>query len=224
MREIMLTALTQTKDETGVSYEKISARIERKTGVYISVSKLQRIFTGQQEPTVADYEMIAEAGLEMNLDKTYAKVGKQEVRDSEELEFMGAKALMEQFAIEKERIHTNYETRISTLVDQSDKRQQAFNDALIQIGDQYRKNANYLTDIIIDNEAYIRDLLAKTEHAQHIAKAAQTRAEKAESKIEKLDKKRFQVFWAMLAVVLLLIGIIIASMILNIPELGWGNL
>ena len=218
MRQIYLDFLTQKKDAKKLSYDDLVASTN------MSKSKLQRAFTGQVELTVSDLEIIVEKGLSASIQELYARVGEQEMKDSEDLDFKGARALLADFNAEKQQIRQEYQTRIDQLVATSDERQKAFTTALEQIGAQYKANANYLTDIIIDNEAYIRDLLAKTEHAQHIAKAAQSRAEKAESKIEKLDKKRFQVFWSMLAVTLLLIGIIIASMILNLPELGWGNL
>lgn len=218
MRQIYLDFLTQKKDAKKLSYDDLVASTN------MSKSKLQRAFTGQVELTVSDLEIIVEKGLGASIQELYARVGEQEMKDSEDLDFKGARALMEDFNAEKLQIRKEYQSRIDQLVATSDERQKAFTTALEQIGAQYKANANYLTDIIIDNEAYIRDLLAKTEHAQHIAKAAQTRAEKAESKIEKRDKKRFQVFLSMLSVILLLIGIIIASMILNIPSLGWGNL
>ena len=218
MRQIYLDFLTQKKDAKKLSYDDLVASTN------MSKSKLQRAFTGQVELTVSDLEIIVEKGLSASIQELYARVGEQEMKDSEDLDFKGARALLADFNAEKQQLRQEYQTRIDQLVATSDERQKAFTTALEQIGAQYKANANYLTDIIIDNEAYIRDLLAKTEHAQHIAKAAQSRAEKAESKIEKLDKKRFQVFWSMLAVTLLLIGIIIASMILNLPELGWGNL
>lgn len=218
MRQIYLDFLTQKKDAKKLSYDDLVASTN------MSKSKLQRAFTGQVELTVSDLEIIVEKGLGASIQELYARVGEQEMKDSEDMDFKGARALLSDFNAEKLQIRQEYQTRIDQLVATSDERQKAFTTALEQLGAQYKANANYLTDIILDNEAYIRDLLAKTEHAQHIAKAALTRAEKAESKIEKLDKKRFQVFWSMLAVTLLLIGIIIASMILNLPALGWGNL
>lgn len=218
MREIYLNFLTQKKDAKRLSYDEMEKTSN------MSKSKLQRIFTGQVDPTVSDLETIVEKSLGASLTELYALIGEKEFRDSEEIDYKGAKELLADFSAEKAQIRAEYQTRIDQLVATSDERQKAFSLALDQMGTQYRKNADYLVGVINDNEAYIRDLLAKTEHAQHIAKAAQTSAEKAESKIEKLDKKRFQVFWSMLAVVLLLIGIIIASMIFNIPALGWSNL
>lgn len=218
MRQIYLDFLTQKKDAKKLSYDDLVASTN------MSKSKLQRAFTGQVELTVSDLEIIVEKGLGASIQELYARVGEQEMKDCEDFDFKGARALLSDFNAEKQQIRKEYQSRIDQLVATGDERQKAFTIALEQIGAQYKVNANYLTDIIRDNGAYILDLLEKAEHAQHIAKAAQSRAEKAESKIEKLDKKRFQVFWSMLAVVLLLIVIIIASMILNFPALGWGNM
>lgn len=219
----MLTALTQRKDETGVSYEKISTRIEQKRGVYISVSKLQRIFTGQQEPTVHDYEMIAEAGLEMDLDKTYAKVGKQEVHDSEHVEFMGAKALLADFSAEKAQIRDEYEKRIAQSIQARMDTQAAFDNALQTIQTQYAKNAEYLTSLVKRAEAYNAQLTERAIKAEDAAEAANKRVAEYEKKCEQSEKRRLQVFWSMLALCGVLLGIIILSMVANVPALGWGN-
>ena len=237
MREIMLTALTERKDKTGVSYERISNRIEQKRGTYISVSKLQRIFTGQSDPTVQDFEMIAEDGLEMNLFELYAKIGKQELEASEEVDYKGAHALLEDFAAEKAMIHANYKTNIEHLMAKSDERQKAFTDALNLIGDQYKKNADYLTGIIRDNEAYIRDLLAKTEHSNAISLAAQKRAEEAEKRADEANeradaaelenrttrKKMYMLFSGMLFLVVFVVVLLALGIVLDLPTLGMGN-
>lgn len=223
MRKIYLDTLTRKKDETGISYERISTRIEQKRNVSLSVSKLQRIFTGQQEPSVLDFEMIIEDGLEMDLMSVYAKMGRQEFKDSEQVDYKGAKELIADFNTEKAQIREEYETRIAQSIKAREETQLSFNLALAQIGDQYQKNAEYLNGIITDNEAYIRDLLAQTEKANSIAEAAQKRAEEAEKSRNDIDGRRHQVFWGMLSVILVLLGIIIASFILNIPAIGWGN-
>ena len=217
MREIYLTFLSQKRDEKRLSYDDLVPRTS------MSKSKIQRIFTGQTEPTVSDLEIIVEKGLGANIKELYALVGESELKASEDVDYKGAQALMDEFAAEKARIHTNYETKIETLVAQSDKRQQAFTDALAQIGEQYRKNADCLTGIIRDNEAYIRDLLAKTEHANSIAISEKERAETAEKRVIELDKRRYQVFWSMLGVIVLLLFIIVISIVFDIPAFNWGN-
>lgn len=217
MRTVYLTYLTQKKDEKKLSYDDMVPRTN------MSKSKIQRIFTGQQEPTVSDLETIVEKGLQEDIDTLYAMIGKREMRDSEELDFKGAKALMDEFATEKARIHATYEAKLNSLVEQSDKRQQAFTDALNQMGEQYRKNADYMKGVIVDNEGYIRDLLAKVEHANAIADSERNRAEDAEGRIEELDKRRHHVFWGMLGVVIVLLCIIVVSIAFDIPAFNWGN-
>lgn len=218
MRQIYLDYLAQTRDEKRLSYDDLVPRTN------MSKSKLQRIFTGQTEPTVSDLEIIVEQGLKGRIEDLYARIGEQELKDSENLDYKGARALLDDFNAEKKQIRTEYQTRIDQLVSANDERQKAFSEALTQLSNQYRINANYLTDIILDNEAYIRDLLAQTEQANGIAQAAQGRAARAEKRIDDLDKRRHHVFWGMLSVILILIGVIIASFVINVPAIGWGNL
>lgn len=217
MRETYLNFLTQKKDAKRLSYDEMEKTSN------MSKSKLQRIFTGQVDPTVSDLETIVEKSLGASLTELYALIGKKEFRDSEEIDYKGAKELVADFSAEKAQIRAEYQTRIDQLVATSDERQKAFTLALDQMGTQYRKNADYLVGVINDNEAYIRDLLAKNEAANRIATEAQEQAKKAQTRIDNLDKRRHQVFWSMLLLVFVLLGIIIASVVLNIPAIGWGN-
>lgn len=218
MRKIFLDFLTKKKDERRLSYE------EMETATHMSKSKLQRIFTGQVDATVDDLEIIVEKGLRSSMAELYALIGEQEMKYSENLDYKGARALIEDFNEEKRQIRLEYQSRIDQLVADGDERQKAFTVALDQLGAQYRKNADFLTGIIKDNENYIRDLLVRTEQANGIAQAAQARAARAEKRIDNLDKRRHHVFWVMLSVVLILTGVIIASFGINIPAIGWGNL
>lgn len=217
MREIYLDFLAQKKDAKRLSYD------EMEKTANMSKSKLQRIFTGQVDPTVSDLETIVEKSLGASLTELYALIGKKEFMDSEEIDYKGAKELLADFSAEKAQIRAEYQARIDQLVATSDERQKAFTLALDQMGTQYRKNADYLVGVINDNEAYIRDLLAKNEAANRIASEAQEQAKKAQTRIDNLDKRRYQVFWSMLLLVFVLLGIIIASIVLNIPAIGWGN-
>lgn len=231
MKEIYLNYLTQKKDAKKLAYDVL----EEKTN--ISRSKLQRIFTGQLDVTIADLEIIVEKGFDESTDELYAQMGRQEFRDSKDVDYKGAKELLSDFNAEKAQIREEYEKRIGQSIKAREEAQLSFNIALAQIGDQYRRNADYLTGIINDNEAYIRDLLAKTEQANTIAAAAQKRAEEAEdrSKIadERADaselenrttrKKMYKLFFAMLCLLIAVFCFLMFVMIADVPEIGGGN-
>lgn len=231
MKEIYLNFLTKKKDIRRASYEDMESRTN------MSKSKLQRIFTGQTDPTVSDLEIIVEKGLQSSLVELYALIGKQEMEASEELDYKGAHALMEEFAREKAQINESYKVNIEHLMQKSDERQEAFTKALTVIGEQYRANADYLTGVIRDNEGYIRDLLAKTEHSNAIAIAEQKRAEDAENRAKIADeradsaekenrttrKKMYMLFSGMLVLVILLVVLLALGIVLDLPTLGMGN-
>lgn len=106
MREIYLEILTTAKDKTRLSYEAIYQR----TG--ISVSKLQRIFTGQGSLSTDDFELICQQGLGLDLDEVYARFGRQEFRDSQDVDYKGAKELLADFDKQKETLRIQYEERV----------------------------------------------------------------------------------------------------------------
>lgn len=200
----------------------------------------RRWLSGDTEPTISVFYKVVEY-FGGNKKDVQARIGMAALDEWEKSGFKNAKELMEEHAAEKAKIHQNYETKIVTLVEQSDKRQKAFEEALNLIGeqadknreaftdalklisDQYRTNADYLTGVIKDNEAYIRDLLAKTEHANSIAMSEKKRAEEAEKRIEELDKRRHHMFWGMLALVLLLVILLTLGIVLDLPLIGMGN-
>lgn len=231
MKEIYLNYLTQRKDAKKLAYDVL----EEKTN--ISRSKLQRIFTGQLDVTVADLEIIVEKGFGESTDELYAQMGKQEFLDSKEVDYKGAKELLSDFNAEKAQIREEYEKRIGQTVKAREETQLSFNIALAQIGDQYRKNADYLTGIINDNEAYIRDLLAQTERANMIAAAAQKHAEEAEDRAKIADgradsaelenrttrKKMYMLFSGMLFLLVFVVILFALGIVLDLPLLGMGN-
>lgn len=231
MKEIYLNYLTQRKDAKKLAYDVLEKRTN------ISRSKLQRIFTGQLDVTISDLEVIVEKGFEERTDELYAQMGRQEFRDSKDFDYKGAKELLSDFNAEKAQIREEYEKRIAQSIEAREEAQLSFNLALAQIGDQYRKNADYLTGIINDNEAYIRDLLAKTEQANTIATAAQKHAEEAEDRAKNADgradsaelenrttrKKMYKLFFAMLVLLIAVFGILMFVIIADVPQIGGGN-
>lgn len=245
MRKIFLDAITQRKDETGISYERISARIERKRGALMSISKLQRIFTGQQEPTIPDFEMIVEDGLEMDLVGLYAKMGAQEFRDTEPMDYKGAKELMAEFAAERAKLEEAHQLEKKIMRESHEESKRLMREehaaqieklkALrLELQEQFQQNTNLLTERYNANSKFLTEHVAKIERlndqlteratrAEEIAQAAQARAEKAEKRIDVLDKRRQHVFWGMLAVVVILLALLAIAVILDLPMIGMGN-
>lgn len=224
------------------------------TDLGFSERTFRRWLSGDTEPTISVFYKVVEY-FGGNKKDVQARIGMAALDEWEKAGFKNAKELMEEHAIEKARIHQNYETRIITLVEQSDKRQKAFEDALTLIreqadnaqkaftealtviGEQYRANADYLIGVIRDNEEYIRDLLAKTEHSNAIAIAEQKRAEDAENRAKIADeradsaekenrttrKKMYMLFSGMLVLVILLVVLLALGIVLDLPTLGMGN-
>lgn len=218
MKKIYLDTITTAKDSKRLSYETLHDR----TG--LSVSKLQRIFTGQVECTVDDFELICEKGLELDMRDVYAPMGKQEFHDSEEFGYKGAKELLADFAEEKKQIRAEYQVRIDQLVATSDERQKAFTLALDHLEKQYRKNADYLTGLVARSEEYNAKLTERAVIAEKESAQANSRADAAELENRTTRKKMYKLFSSMLLILLLLFSFTIFLIVADVPYLGGGNL
>lgn len=224
MKKIYLDFLVSKKEQKKLSYEDLSVRVN------MSVSKLQRIFTGQTDPSVGDFETICETGLQADVSEVYAQIGAQEFRDSAALDYKGAKELLQDFAAEKKQIRSEYELRINQSIQARTDTQQAFETALRQMEERYNQNVEYLRNRVTSAEAQAVELSARAARAEEIAQAAQklaeaseTRAKLAEERRDELEKRRHHVFWGMLVVVAALAAVLAVIVIANVPQLGGGN-
>lgn len=217
MKKIYLDFLIEKKTEKRLSYEDMEPKAN------MSKSKLQRIFTGQADPTLTDLEDIVEKALGARMVDLYARIGEQEMADSVDVDFKGARALMEDFSAEKKQIRLEYQSRIDQLVATSDERQKAFTFALKQAEDQYRKNLEYLTAQTQRQEQTIAELTARAARAEEISRAAQKAAEEADQERRDVKKNRYHVFAGMLCVIVALAAILAFIVIANVPQLGGGN-
>lgn len=217
MKKIYLDYLTQKKDAKKLSYDDLLQLTN------MSKSKLQRIFTGQVEITLTDLEIIVEKGFGESMSELHALIGAQELRESEKLDFKGARALLDDFNAEKAQIRAEYQTRIDQLIIANDDRQKAFALALKQLEERYNANAEYLVKTVEKLEARNKELALRVAKEADVAHAAQKRAEEAETRCETLDKRRHHMFWGMLAMVLLLVILLTLGVVLDLPLIGMGN-
>lgn len=217
MKKIYLDFLVEKKNEKRLSYEDMESKVN------MSKSKLQRIFTGQADPSITDLEDIVEKALGARMRDLYARVGEQELAASAELDFKGAQALLEDFNVEKNQIRMEYQTRIDQLMVASDERQKAFTFALKQAEEQYHKNLEYLTDQVHRQEDTIVEWAARASRAEEIAAEAQRAAKEADAERRDVKKNRYHVFAGMLCVIVVLAAVLAFIVIANVPQLGGGN-
>ena len=217
MKEIYLNYLTEKKDAKKLAYDVLEERTN------ISRAKLQRIFTGQVDVTVSDLETIVEKGFDESTDELYARMGKQEFLDAKEFDYKGAKELISDFNAEKAQIPKSTKTSLVSLSKLAKMRKQLF--LLL-----WKRSAISTAKTLIILQASSRTMnhifetfLSKQQMQTLLLLPHKKRAEDAEKDRESSDKRRHQVFWCMILLVFALLGIIIASFVLNIPAVGWGN-
>lgn len=188
MRAIYLDILTSRKEELRRSLDAIYQR----TG--ISVSKLQRIFTGQQTLSVDDFELICEKGLDLDLDEVYARFGRQEFRDAEDIDYKGTKKLLSDFAQKEAALKAECNSRI----------------------EREKEIVDYLKNLVTELKQYNSKLTER-------AISAELRADAAEKYTKKIHKRRLDVFWCMFGLSLLLLTLLVLGIVLDLPFLGMGN-
>lgn len=217
MKQIYLNYIATKKDAKRISYEDLVASTN------MSKSKLQRIFTGQVDVTVDDLEIIVEKGLKEKIRDLYALMGEQEFKESADNEFKGTQQLIDEFAAEKAQIRQEYTERLKQAEQELANAQAAFGAALNQLEEGYKKSTEYLTGLVARSEKYNETLTARAVKAEDAAAAAQKRADLAEERVEHIDKRRHNVFWGMLVVVIILLALLSLAVILDLPMLGMGN-
>lgn len=217
MKKIYLDYLTQKKDAKKLSYDDLLQLTN------MSKSKLQRIFTGQVEITLTDLEIIVEKGFGESMNELHALIGAQELKDSEKLDFKGARALLDDFNAEKALIRSEYQARIDQQTIAAEELQKGFAAALKQLEERYNANAAYLTAVVEKLETRNTSLAGRVAQEADLARAAQKRAEAAEKRADDMEKRRYQVFFCMLALVLLLVALLTLGVVLDLPLIGMGN-
>ena len=165
MKKIYLDYLAQTRDKKDISYEELRLRIDCAK----SVSTIQRIFTGQTEPTVEDFEMIIEKGLGEDIREVYALIGEQEFKDSERIDYKGAKELLADFAAEKEAMRQEFADRLAHAKEMRIAEQAGFKIALDALEDKYNKGTSYLKRIVEQKDAEIASLTTRVLEAEATA-------------------------------------------------------
>lgn len=190
MKEIYTNFLIRKKEAAKVSFEVLQDR----TG--ISASTLCRYFKGDAEPTMDTMERIVEA-LGANMRDLYVQVGEQEMKDSQQVDYKGATALLDDFS----RRESLYKEHLSSL--------ERNHIAALQ-----KRDENYERSV-----AYLKSQIAELKQDN---KVLLERASRAEAVRDQLDARRHQVFWGMLSIVIVILVLFAGAIIADLPQIGMG--
>lgn len=190
MKEIYTNFLIRKKEAAKLSYDVLQER----TG--ISASTLCRYFKGDAEPTMDTMERIVDA-LGANMRDLYAQVGEQEMKDSQQVDYKGASALLEDFS----KRESLYKDHLSTL-------ERSHASALKNRDETYERSVSYLKNQIAELKQDNKDLLE--------------RATRAEAVRDQLDVRRHHVFWGMLSIILVVLVLFAGAIIADLPQIGMG--
>lgn len=215
MREIYTNHLIKLKETQKFSF----AALEAKTG--ITQSTLCRWFQGKGNPTVDELETVFSA-LGGDIRDVFADVGEQELRASEKIDYKGADALLAEFERREHISKEHYEARLAYEVQLRAELQSSFDAAIATLerthaaalekrDETYKNSVGYLKDDLKDTREKNRELMTRASEAEKRADLAQT--QRADS-----DKRRHDVFYAMLRLCIILsIAFFITGMMIQPP-------
>ena len=149
----------------------------------ISDSTLSRWFSGAGNPTVNDLERIFQA-LGSDIRDVFVEVGEQEMRASEKLEYKGTDAMLADWEQHDAKLRQEFDVQMAQQVELRRQLQDSFDNALATMTREHDKAINQLS----------RQLQA------------------AQSRADRIEKKRHQVFWGMLAALVLVTGAIVVAL------------
>jgi len=239
----MKTQFTVILNELFKASKKTYRDIDTELGY--SETTVRRWLNGKTEPTVSTFYKLVEY-LGGNKKDVQARIGMAALEEWESTGYKNARELMEEFAAEREKINEAHQLEKKIMRESHEESKRLMREehaaqieklkALrLELQEQFQQNTNLLTERYNANSKFLTEHAAKIERlndqlteravkAEEIAQAAQARSARAEKRIDDLDKRRHQVFLGMLSVIIILITIIVASIVLNIPAIGWGNL
>lgn len=190
MKKIYTDYLLKLKDAAKVSFDTMQDALG------ISASTLCRYFKGDAAPTVDTLERIVEY-LGGNMRDLYARAGEQEMKDSEQVDYKGATALLNDF----HHIEASYKEHLASL-------ERSHAAALKHRDDTYERSVSYLKAQIKELKQDNLDLLE--------------RASRAEAVRDQLDKRRHNVFLGMLTIIVLILLLFALAIFADLPQIGMG--
>lgn len=163
MKKVVIAHLTSKKEASGRSYADIGARCA------MSDSKLQRIFSGQQEATVSDINDILSKGLDSDPRELWALCGMQEWNDSADVGYKGAAELIPYYKeqLEKEaEIRNNINAAFTSSIEAL---KEAHVEDLEQRDDRYEVAVKHLRTEFLDAKANLQAALKSVKWWRAIA-------------------------------------------------------
>lgn len=201
MKTIVLQHLADLRAAAGMTYEDLEA----KTG--ITASTINRWFNDKSNPSVDDLETVVTA-LGGKMHDIFDDVGKQELLAAEKVGLKGTDALLAEFERREKINKEHYEARITYEMKLRTELQASFDKAITSLerthaaalekrDETYRNSVGYLKDGLKDTREKNRELMTRATEAEKRADLAQT--QRADS-----DKRRHDVFYAMLRLCIIL--------------------
>lgn len=219
--------LTNLYNNCGKTVQELDAE----TG-YAAVT-IRRWMKGETKiPIDAFYELVEAMGGSRR--DAQAEIGTFAMEEWEKAGYKNPKELIDEFAVEratmiaahtaeKEQMRQDHAQQIEKLKSLRLEVQAEFRSTVQLLTDRYEENSRYLIGQMEKTERLNDQMTQRATAAEHIAQEAQKRATIAEKRADDLDKRRHHVFWAMFVLVFILMGVIVASMVIDVPFMGWGN-
>lgn len=218
MKEIYLQHLAELRAGTDMSFDDL----EEETG--ITASTINRWFNGKSNPSVDNLETVVTV-MGGKMRDIFDEVGEQELRAAEKVGYKGTDALLAEFERREQINKEHYEARLAYEVQLRTQLQESFDKAIASLeashaaalqkrDETYRNSVGYLKDDLKDAREKNRELMNRVAEAEKRADIAQ--AQRAD-----IDKRRHDVFYAMLRLCIFLCIVFFIAGVLVQPPWEW---
>lgn len=208
MRKIYADYFISLKEKSGKSFAALEKDIGR------SASTICRWLKEEGEPTFEEILLLCEA-MGGNPRDLFASVGEQELKASEKVDYMGADALLEDFARREAIYRENCDQRVAHQIELRQELQKSFDTMVATLAREHEAALTKRDETYDRTTSYLKKLVDtledKNAKLMERMKDAERRAEVAEQMRSDIDKRRHHVFWGMLILcfAMLVVGIAI---------------
>lgn len=200
------------RERSGLSYETLAEK------THLSKSTLHRWFSGESAPSVDDLPVLVDA-MDGDISEIYASVARQEMVATQNLDYEGATAMV-----------ARYETEISALRERLALINDHHGREIENMRNHYEHNIKLLDDshaLALDRrdktyERSVAYLKTQVEEMRKDRKELQSELDAQRKRADNLDHKRHNVFWGMLAALILLLALMVVMIAVDAPGIGMG--
>lgn len=209
MKKLYTDYLLRLKDRTKKPFDAMQDALG------ISASTLCRYFKGESEPTVDTLERIVEY-LGGSMRDLYAQVGEQELKASEQHDYMGTDAMADEFARREKLIREHCDQRIAHADELRRQLQQSFDTTIAAMERTHATELQKLDAHFDRSNTYLSGQIVELRGE---LSQALSRALRAEAERDVLAASRRRLLWCTVTAIVFVLSVFVGLILADHPHL-----